>query len=226
MSALRVLAVVPAHDEAERIADTVKLLDQLPQVDRVAVVDDGSRDGTGDEARAAGAIVLSSRRRLGKGGAMEEALRRLPVAHVYLFVDADVAATAGSAGPLVDAVLDGSCDLAIGRLPPQAGGGFGVVRRLAAALIRACAGFRASAPLSGQRAIRASALLACRPLAAGFGMETAMTIDAVRAGYRVREVDVDMTHRATGRGLPGFVHRARQGIEILQAGLSRLAHRR
>ena len=37
-----------------------------------------------------------------------------------------------------------------------------------------------------------------------------MTIDAVRAGYRVREVELDLEHRATGRSLGGFLHRGRQ----------------
>ena len=37
-----------------------------------------------------------------------------------------------------------------------------------------------------------------------------MTVDAVRAGLRVVEVEVDLEHRATGRTLGGFVHRFRQ----------------
>jgi hypothetical protein len=41
-------------------------------------------------------------------------------------------------------------------------------------------------------------------------METAMNIDAGRAGLRVRQVELDLEHRATGRTLQGFVHRARQ----------------
>ena len=48
------------------------------------------------------------------------------------------------------------------------------------------------------------------PFAHGFGMEIGMTIDAVRAGHRVVEVELDLSHRASGRTLAGFVHRARQ----------------
>ncbi|MCE3265941.1 MAG: glycosyl transferase family 2, partial [Solirubrobacterales bacterium] len=43
-----------------------------------------------------------------------------------------------------------------------------------------------------------------------FGMEIGMTVDAVRAGYRVKEIDLPLSHRATGRTLGGFVHRGRQ----------------
>ncbi|MDP8955316.1 MAG: hypothetical protein M3N37_10480, partial [Actinomycetota bacterium] len=106
---------------------------------------------------------------------------------------------------------------------PSAGGrgGFGAVRRLAAAGIRRATGHRPSAPLSGQRAVR-SQLLRSLPLAERFGMETAMTIDARRAGARVVEVDVAMDHRHTGRSLAGFAHRARQGADVLRALWARL----
>jgi hypothetical protein len=92
-----------------------------------------------------------------------------------------------------------------------------MVKSLAGAAIRMVAGIKSEAPLSGQRAITREALDACRPLADGFGMEVAMTMDAARLGFRVGEVPVDMTHRPTGRGLAGFAHRATQGVDILRA---------
>jgi hypothetical protein len=48
------------------------------------------------------------------------------------------------------------------------------------------------------------------PVAAGFGCEVRMTIDAARAGLRLEEVELPLRHRPTGRDLRGFVHRARQ----------------
>jgi hypothetical protein len=70
--------------------------------------------------------------------------------------------------------------------------------------------------------LTAACLAAVRPLAGGFGMETAMTIDAVRAGCRVVEIPVaGLTHRATGRGLRGFLHRGRQGLQIALASMAR-----
>jgi hypothetical protein len=88
-------------------------------------------------------------------------------------------------------------------------------------------GFEAQQPLSGQRAITADCLAAVRPLAGGFGVETAMTIDAVRGGFRVLEVPVPgLTHRVTGRTLKGFGHRGRQGAEIARVVLARLVRLR
>jgi hypothetical protein len=62
-----------------------------------------------------------------------------------------------------------------------------------------------------------------RPLAHGFGVETAMTIDAVRAGLRVLEVPIEgLDHRPTYRDLRGFLHRGRQGWDIARAVLPRM----
>jgi hypothetical protein len=52
-------------------------------------------------------------------------------------------------------------------------------------------------------------------------METRMTIDAVRAGFTVREIELDLEHRATGRTLGGFAHRARQLVDIARAWWAR-----
>jgi hypothetical protein len=88
-------------------------------------------------------------------------------------------------------------------------------------VIRRLCGFEAEEPLSGQRALTWEVLEGVRPLARGFGVEVAMTVDAVRAGFRVVEVPVPMEHIPTGRDLPGFAHRARQGIDLLSAAAPR-----
>jgi hypothetical protein len=62
-----------------------------------------------------------------------------------------------------------------------------------------------------------------RPLAGGFGVETAMTIDAVRKGLRVVEIPIDgLEHRPTYRTPGGFVHRGWQGWDIAKAVLPRM----
>ena len=70
--ATRVLAVIPAHDEAPRIAAVVRgAVTHLP----VLVVDDGSTDGTARIAREAGAEVLEQRPNAGKGAALRAGFR-------------------------------------------------------------------------------------------------------------------------------------------------------
>jgi glucosyl-3-phosphoglycerate synthase len=222
---VRTIALVAAHDEVDRVGDTVAALE--PLVDEVIVVDDASEDGTASAALVAGATVLRASRRRGKGLALEEALERIGDADIWLFADADLGASAGRLSPILGAVRAGRADIVVAVFPPLTGGGFGIVKGIAGRLIRRLSGFEAVEPLSGQRALSAAALAAVRPLAGGFGVEIAMTIDAVRAGLKVIEIPVDgLTHRPTGRGARGFAHRARQGVDILRAGAVRVVPRR
>jgi hypothetical protein len=222
-NAPRVVALVAARNEAATIRQVVRALLATGPVAELWVAADGSTDDTAEQARAAGARVITARASRGKGGALEALLDRVSAADVYLLVDGDVGETAGAAAVLLEPVLAGNADLAVGTLPASVGGGFGLVKRTARALIGASTGFEAAEPLSGQRAVTRRALQACRPLAAGFGVETAMTFDAARLGLRIAEVPVAMSHRATGRGAAGFAHRAGQGLDILRAALPRLA---
>jgi len=217
-----VLALVLARDEESTIAETVRALSTVAGVGEIVVVDDGSTDGTAQAARAAGARVLRSRRNRGKGGAMEGALDRAGPADVYLFVDGDIGASAAGVEPVLSAVVAGTADLAVGVPPAPVGGGFGLVRRTAAAAVRRLSGFAPRAPLSGQRAVTGECLWACRPLARGFGVETAMVADAARMGFRVVEIPVDVEIRGTGRTPSGFRHRALQGLDIAAAVVPRL----
>jgi hypothetical protein len=189
----------------------------------VVVADDASMDATPEEARAAGATVLRVGRRLGKGGALEGALERVGGADIWLLADGDLGETAEGLGALVRAVGAGDADVAIAAFPPARAGGFGLVKGAAKNVIRVQCGFEATEPLSGQRALSAHAMELVRPLAPGFGVETAMTIDAVRAGLRVVEIPIDgLDHRPTYRDAPGFLHRARQGWDIARAVWPRL----
>ena len=217
----RVVAVVPAHEEAATIGETVRSLCRVPEVERVVVVDDGSTDATAEEATVAGAWVLRSVRNRGKGRGVEAALDHVR-ADVYLLVDGDTGSSAVGARPLLAAVLAGDADLAIGRLPALDGGGFGLVKDMTGRLIEGGCGFAASEPMSGQRAATRAVLEACRPLSSRFGLEAAMTTDAVRLGFRVVEIDVEMTHRPTARTVDGFRHRAAQGVDVLEAMVPRL----
>lgn len=218
----RVTALVPAHDEATRIGATVRAIRALPEVDEIVVVDDGSTDATAEAARQAGARVLRAPRNLGKGAALEGALARIPPADVYLLLDADLGSSASEAGALLAEVLEGRADLAIAALPRQRGhGGLRLVKRTSAALIRMLGGIRVAEPMSGQRAVTREVLESVRPLARGFGVETAMTIDAARFRFRVAEVPLRMEHAATGRDAAGFLHRARQGRDLLAAAALR-----
>jgi glycosyltransferase involved in cell wall biosynthesis len=218
-----VVALVAARDEAPRVGATVSALRELDGVTEVVVVDDGSRDETASRALAAGAVVLRLDRPRGKGRALEGALRRLDPADVWLLADGDLGETAGALAAVLEPVMLGEADVAVAGFPPAEAGGFGLVKRAAARAIRILGGVEVREPLSGQRALTAEALDAVRPLANGFGVETAMTIDAGRAGLRIVEVPAELRHRPTRRDVRGFAHRGRQGWDILWAVAPRAA---
>ncbi len=200
--------LVAARDEEDRIGETVAALRREFPGAEVIVADDGSRDRTAEAAERAGAQVLRLPRR-GKGQALTLAEQDAP-AGPLLLCDADLA---GSLTELAEA----DADLAVAAFAEREGGGLGIARDVAAALIRFRSGFAARAPLSGQRALSERARAAVFPVAAGFGCETRMTIDATRAGLRVREMELPLRHRATGRDLRGFLHRGRQLVDALLA---------
>jgi glycosyltransferase involved in cell wall biosynthesis len=227
-----VAVIIPARNEAERIQATVTAAAGLPGVGVVVVVDDGSRDATAKAARRAGAVVTRHARNRGKSAAMQtgaEAVRLLDQREQrerprhLLFLDADLGDTASQAGPLIDPVLAGTADMTIAIFTSIVKlGGHGLVVGLSGAGIRRATGWRPVQPLNGQRCLTRAAFEAARPLARGWGAETGLTIDLVRRGLRVTEVQVEMAHRATGTGLRAQLHRAHQLAGVARALATRL----
>ena len=228
----RVAAVIPCKDEAERIADTVTAVLSLPQVGRVVVVDDGSSDDTAAVARDAGAHVVSHVRNRGKAAALEtgvRAVRELERAAAadpgearsaaLLFVDGDLRESAKNLGVLTPAVLEGTAAMTIATLPTQvtSGGGRGFVVRLAREGIASLTGFRPVQPLSGMRCLSPAAFEAATPLARGWGVETALTVDVLRAGLPEIEVPCELQHRVSGSDWRGQLHRAAQYRDVFRA---------
>lgn len=196
------------------------------------VCDDGSSDRTSQHAAGAGAIVVSHKRSRGKAAAVESAVNGLgvieqrdkrPEAGTLLLLDADLEDSAGNCTPLIDPVVHDEADLTIAVLPAQRTaeggdpGGFGLVVNTARRGIAELTGWTPRAPLSGQRCLTRRAFELASPLAAGWGMEVGMTIDALRAGLRVSEIEIELRHRATGTDLGAQLHRAAQLRDVTRA---------
>ena len=223
--------LLTARNEGDRVGETLAALSAAFPGARLLVADDASVDATAQVARESGAEVVIAPRRLGKGGAATLGARRLLERHsregdrpeplTILLCDGDLGHSAGALGRLVEALERDEGDLAVAAFARRVGGGFGLALGAARAVIRARAGLEPSAPISGQRAMAADVLRAVIPFAPGFGMETAMTIDAHRAGFRLVEVELELEHRATGRTAAGFLHRARQLRDIVRVYASR-----
>lgn len=236
---VQVSVIIPARNEADRIAQTVRTISNQPsaisyqlsaissQLEvEVIVVDDASDDETSEVAKQAGAAkVVRLLKHSGKGAALRRGIAEAR-GDILVFVDADLGETAQALWQLVFPVLNGEADMTIATPPPDlTGGGFGFVKKFSAWAIRITTGFQATAPLSGQRTLRRE-VLECVRIAGGYAVETALTIDAIRAGFRVMEVPIAFRHRALGKSWRGFLHRAKQLCDIALAVLPRLLKRR
>jgi len=219
------VAIVAARNEADSVAATLAALAEAMPGIELWLADDASQDGTSEAAMAAGATVVGRGRPHGKGGnvtaAAEAMLSAGPPPAVVLLCDADLGDSAGELRRLVEGVEVGECDLAVAAFAQRVGGGFGVALGFARWAIRRLCGAEPAAPISGQRAMPAGVLKAVLPFADGFGMEIGMTVDAVRAGYRLREYELELRHRASGRTAAGFAHRAAQLRDFLKVYRSR-----
>lgn len=222
-----VVAIIAAKDEAARIAATLAAVHRIAGVDLVIVVDDGSSDATARIAEEAGAVVVSHPGNRGKAAAMATGARiaadlerREPSvtgrARELLFIDADLEDSAANLAVLLGPVVSGEADMTIAVLPPQktSGGGHGFVVRLARNGIERHTGWTSSQPLSGMRCLSREAFEASLPLAGGWGVEVGLTVDVLRAGFRVLEVPCDLHHRVTGSDWSGQLHRARQYRDV------------
>jgi glycosyltransferase involved in cell wall biosynthesis len=233
--------IVTAYNEAERIEATLDALGRAFPGARLFVGDDGSTDATAQIARRCGADVVRSERVIGKGGAATLAVEAALLAAragagtgtgartreperggaVFLLCDGDLGESARALGALTSAVERGEADVAVAAFASRVGGGFGLALGFARWAIRRRCGLDTVAPISGQRALSERALADVLPFAHGYGMEVGMTIDAVRAGHRVSEIELDLTHRASARTLAGFAHRGAQLVDFARVYLAR-----
>lgn len=194
---MTVAALIPAYNEASTIGEVVRGL--RPFVSRVLVVDDGSSDGTADEARAAGAGVVAHSTNLGKGHAVRTGLARVLIGdttHVLL-LDGDMQHLPQEAPRLLDAALATGADVVIGerRFDPA---GMPASRYHANRIgSRALSGF-VGVPIKdtqcGFRLFRAETLRKMRLSARGYDIETEMLIKLRRLGGRVASVPVSAVY--------------------------------
>lgn len=219
---MSVCVLIPAYNEADRIAATVAVALNLPAVTEVLVINDGSTDATASTAEQAGARVLTLERNGGKAAALTAGLHATQ-ATFLLLLDADLGATAHEARKLIEPVLTGEVDMTIATFPviPGRGGGMGLVVKLARQGIFRATGKTLQAPLSGQRCLRREVLEAALPLASGFGIETGLNLSALKAGCRLLEIPTTMDHRVTQNDWRGRLHRARQLRDVALALLRR-----
>jgi glycosyltransferase involved in cell wall biosynthesis len=186
--------IVPALNE-DAIAEVVAALRAAGPWHEIIVVDDGSTDGTGDRAAAAGAVVVRHPYNKGNGAAVKSGIRRATGAHI-LIVDGDGQHRPGDAARLVNRL--GEYELVVGARSPSTQAT--AARRLGNAALNWLASYLTERPIpdltSGFRAARRECLLEFMHLMPnGFSTPTTTTLAFMKAGYSVRFEPIDAEQR-------------------------------
>ncbi|MFS1512240.1 glycosyltransferase family 2 protein [Chengkuizengella sp. SCS-71B] len=211
--------IIPAWNEGNNIIETLHSLHDLRNLEgkekwnEIIVVDDGSEDDTYGKAKKWADLVIRHSENMGKGTSLETGWKKAKN-EIIVFLDADLGQTAYLTSKLVAPIIESEMDMIIARFPKSnKKAGFGFVKKLAVNGIYWLSGYETTAPLSGQRAMRKSVLESIS-LSDGFGIEVGLTIDAVKKGFQLCEVDIAYKHRETGRDWAGFKHRGKQFISV------------
>ncbi|WNF37842.1 glycosyltransferase family 2 protein [Bacillaceae bacterium IKA-2] len=206
--------VIPAYNEADTIKMTLVTLNRCNWVDQLIVVDDGSSDETAIVAKKYCDEVIELPQNSGKAAALQEGWKHVR-GDIMVCLDADLGMTAREGERLVEKLNLGDHDCVIARLPIQKKSGFGFMRHRAQKLIFSRTGKWFEAPLSGQRALKKKWLSVLLDKDYhGFGVEMAMTVDLLKEGADVVEIEVSFFHRATGKNIQGFIHRGKQWLDM------------
>lgn len=179
--------IIPVLNESQTIGSVVEFARRHPQVTEVIVVDDGSIDETPDQARAAGARVITSTL-LGKGASMEDGMWAA-TNDVLLYMDGDLQ---GLREDLISAmtkpIFSGKADFVKAKFSRAAGR---VTTLTARPLLRIffpeLAHFEQ--PLGGIIAARRS-LLRNLPFENDYGVDLGLLLDVSATGARIVEVDI------------------------------------
>jgi glycosyltransferase involved in cell wall biosynthesis len=198
-----VAVLIPCYNEAVTIAKVVDDFKRaLPQAD-VYVYDNNSSDGTGDAARAHGAVVRTERRQ-GKGNVVRQMIRDID-ADYYLMVDGDDTYPAESAAALLAPLARDEADMTVGdRLSNGSYGeengrafhGFGndLVRWLIKAIYR----YEFNDVMTGYRGFNRVFAKTMPVLSPAFEIETELSIHAVDKRWRIADVPIDYRDRPEG----------------------------
>ncbi len=151
--------IIPAYNEAERIASTIAKIKKFSEAD-IIVVSDGSKDNTIQEAKAAGAEVIELPFNLGYGAALQTGFKyALKKGYKYAVqIDADGQHDPSYIQSLVEPVLKDEFDIVIGsRYLNEGNYRTSIIRRMGtfffASIVYMVTGKRITDPTSGFQAL-------------------------------------------------------------------------
>ena len=206
-------AIIPVYDEAGRVGQVLSVLREVDCLKEIIVVDDGSTDGTLEEVLHCATLdvrtrVLSHANNQGKGQAVYKG-KSTTRATYLLMLDGDlVGLNPQHVHDLIQPVIDGDADMTMGLFR---GGRFNT--DLSQWLFPW---------LTGQRCLRTNLFqYVSIDAAAGYGIETALTVASRQHGWRCQHVALTGVYHPPSefhRGMwPGIKVRAKMNSQILRA---------
>ena len=202
MTLTAITVIIPALNEAGNIQQLVQEVRAAAPVDAI-VVDNGSTDSTADEAKAAGAQVISEPRR-GYGYACAAGVAAVKDSDVLVFMDGDYSFSPSDLPALLTPIMENRADMVLGSrergqiaqgaMPPHQRFGNWLVSRLMNVIYRI-----SITDLGPYRAIRSSLLMQLDMKEMTYGWPTEMIVKSARRGARIVEVPVSYSNRRFGK---------------------------
>ena len=212
----RIAVLVPCYNEDATIAEVVRDFRAILPGATIYVYDNNSRDQTMLRAREAGAVVRREPRQ-GKGNVVRRMFADIE-ADIFVLVDGDATYDASAAPQLIQAMIEGGADLVTGRRVHTDAAAYRPGHVLGNRLLTGLTGLlfevRIADMLSGYRVFSRRFVKSFPFTAEGFGIETELTVHAMRLMMPTLEIDTHYKERPVGS--VSKLNTWRDGLRILR----------
>lgn len=211
-----IAVLIPCLNEGKTIAKVVRdFKTALPQAE-IVVFDNDSIDQTVREARNAGAVVMSEKRR-GKGFVVQSMFQQVE-ADIFVLVDGDDTYPADKVQSLIKPILSKEADMTVGsRIARESNSEFHPVNlfgnRFYQLVVNTIFGTDLTDILSGYRCLSRRLVKGLPIFVTGFEVEAELTIKSLERGYRISEIPIDL--RSRPEGSHSKIRILRDGLRIL-----------
>jgi glycosyltransferase involved in cell wall biosynthesis len=214
-----IVCIIPTLNECDTVVEVIRKAQQFTS--HIVVVDGHSHDDTCERAKQAGADIIYQEGK-GKGWALRTAFNHVK-SDIYVTIDGDATYDARELDNLIQPIIDGRADMVVGsRLKGcMEPGSISRVNKIGNNLFNFLINYifngEISDSQSGFRAITDHAMRQLNLTSRDFEVETEITIKALKAGLRIKEIPISYSRR---RGTKSKLNSFKDGSRILKTILA------